>query len=334
MDDKQKKIIGYFIEESKENLQAMEDGLINLPATLKDPEGEGINSIFRAAHSIKGSAAMLGLDSLKQLSHALEDHFRVLRDEPNFPVDQKLQSLFLKGCDKIKELLDHLEGPDGLSPQIAAAVMTESQPVLKELQNYMNHLAGQEPAPGVSAAATIARFQQEVPHRLRDLLNLFKQPDSPTSRQNLAVLCQQLLEMGSGLPPWQALLKDVKGAVTNPNNSFRNLAPVVIKEIKQAQDLVVAGKGDGIRSSATLKQLLPTVVVADPIAELLAPTGGSWEQLGDRLGWRQNGTWLNPNQLQFSGSAPEGHLPAPIWCPTGDLPGHVQALMAKIKSCK
>jgi chemosensory pili system protein ChpA (sensor histidine kinase/response regulator) len=332
MDDKQKKIIGYFIEESKENLQAMEDGLINLPETLKDPEGEGINSIFRAAHSIKGGAAMLRLDSLRQLSHALEDHFRVLRDEPNFPVDQKLQSLFLKGCDKIKELLDYLEGPDGLSPQTAAAVMVESQPVLEELKSYMDHLAGQGAAPALSAE-TVTRFQQEVPHRLRDLLNLFKLPDTPTSRQNLAALCQQLQDMGAGLGSWQALMKDIKGAVVNTNNSFRVLAPVVIKEIKQAQDFVVSGKVESISSSGALKQLLPTVVASDPIAELLAPAGGTWQHLGDRLGWRREGVWLNPNQLQFSTTAPEGHLPAPIWCPTADLPAHLQALMAKVKSC-
>ncbi|MFO0309089.1 MAG: Hpt domain-containing protein, partial [Pseudanabaena sp.] len=56
--DKQKQITGYFIEEAKEHLQTIESGLLDLESLMGN--SESVNEIFRAAHSIKGGAAMLG----------------------------------------------------------------------------------------------------------------------------------------------------------------------------------------------------------------------------------------------------------------------------------
>ncbi|MCY7321030.1 MAG: Hpt domain-containing protein, partial [Phormidesmis sp. CAN_BIN36] len=83
---------GYFIEEARDHLNTIEQGLLNLQATIEDPEM--VNEVFRAAHSIKGGAAMLGLGSIQQVAHRLEDHFKLLK-ETSIRVDQKLESLFL-----------------------------------------------------------------------------------------------------------------------------------------------------------------------------------------------------------------------------------------------
>ena len=52
-------IVRFFIEEGKEHLDTLERGLLDLSATMQD--NEQINEMFRAAHSVKGGAAMLGL---------------------------------------------------------------------------------------------------------------------------------------------------------------------------------------------------------------------------------------------------------------------------------
>ena len=46
-----------FFEESREGLEAMESGLLNLNVGVPDPEV--VNTVFRAAHSIKGAARIL-----------------------------------------------------------------------------------------------------------------------------------------------------------------------------------------------------------------------------------------------------------------------------------
>ncbi|MGB3615017.1 MAG: Hpt domain-containing protein, partial [Elainellaceae cyanobacterium] len=64
--EQQQRIMGYFIEEAKDHLNTIEQGLLNLQGTIEDPDL--ISEVFRAAHSIKGGAAMLGIDSVQQMS--------------------------------------------------------------------------------------------------------------------------------------------------------------------------------------------------------------------------------------------------------------------------
>jgi Chemotaxis protein histidine kinase and related kinases len=72
--EKQRQITIYFIEEAKEHLDTIEHGLLNLKSMLTDPEA--VNEVFRAAHSIKGGAAMLGYTGIQSLAHNFEDNSR------------------------------------------------------------------------------------------------------------------------------------------------------------------------------------------------------------------------------------------------------------------
>ena len=66
-----------FFEESREGLEAMEAGLLSLEQGSRD--GDLINSIFRAAHSIKGGSATFGFDAIAGLTHVLETLLDELR---------------------------------------------------------------------------------------------------------------------------------------------------------------------------------------------------------------------------------------------------------------
>lgn len=60
-----------FFEESQEHLDDMEHLLMEL--SLDDPDIEELNSIFRAAHSIKGGSGVFGFDALTGLTHVMEN---------------------------------------------------------------------------------------------------------------------------------------------------------------------------------------------------------------------------------------------------------------------
>ena len=66
-----------FFEESREGLEAMEAGLLSLEQGSRD--GDLINSIFRAAHSIKGGPATFGFDAIAGMTHVLETLLDELR---------------------------------------------------------------------------------------------------------------------------------------------------------------------------------------------------------------------------------------------------------------
>lgn len=60
-----------FFDESQEHLDDMEQLLMELD--VEDPDLEQLNSIFRAAHSIKGGSGIFGFDALTGLTHVMEN---------------------------------------------------------------------------------------------------------------------------------------------------------------------------------------------------------------------------------------------------------------------
>jgi hypothetical protein len=74
---------------------------------------------------------------------------------------------------------------------------------------------------------------------------------------------------------WQYLVKNAQSALANPKHSYRTLAPVIIKELKQASDLLEWGRGEEITVSQELQLLatakLPQILITlEP--ELVAST--------------------------------------------------------------
>ena len=271
MDAGNQRILGYFIEEAKEHLDTIEKGLLDLSAVVKDPDT--VNEMFRAAHSVKGGAAMLGFGSIQKTAHRLEDGFKILK-ENDINVDRNLETLFLQSYDILKDLIEQLQGPFGLREDDAQKVVQAAEPNFVQLQNYLEHLVSgggtpattvpTSPQPAQAQIKIPANFASEVTGILKQMLQLFKQEDKPTSRQKIQEYCKRLVPLGGGSESWQGLLKTCFHAIANPNNSYQSLAPLVIKEVKQASDQLQQGKGNAIASSQNLQKM---ATVAPPAAK-------------------------------------------------------------------
>ncbi|MEB3293786.1 MAG: Hpt domain-containing protein [Synechococcales bacterium] len=258
---KQQQILGYFIEEAKEHLDTIEKGLLNLQATMADPEE--MNCLFRAAHSIKGGAAMLGFDSIQKTGHHLEDYFKLLKENP-VKVDAKLEDLFLKGFDSLKALIEVLQSPFGLRPEDGEQALKESEPIFANLGNHLNALIQGGATPPVAAKTAIpTNASAQVNNILKLMLQLFKQGDSPKARQQLVGLCARLAQLDKTSQPWVTLLQVIQRAIANPKTAFSTLAPLVIKELKQASNLLLTGQASEILPSQALQKLS-----GQPIAQL------------------------------------------------------------------
>jgi chemotaxis protein histidine kinase CheA len=267
----QQKILGYFIEEAKEHLETLESGLLELSAVVEDQER--MNEMFRAAHSIKGGAAMLGYGSIQKISHRLEDAFKIIK-ENTVPTDQKLESLFLKGYDVLQNLVEKLQGPFGLNTEEADKIVQEADPSFIELQNYLNQLL--EPGNTTSLSQNDENIFVTVKDLLKQMLSLFKEKATKENRQSLQQLCSKLEGFFPDVKGWKLLTKNASNAIANPQHSYRTLAPIIIKELKQNSDYIELGKEDKIKPSEALQQLSeaksPYILVSlDPqhIAETL-----------------------------------------------------------------
>ncbi|HUX64771.1 chemotaxis protein CheA [Sulfuricella sp.] len=120
-----------FIIESRELLQDMEAALLRVESAPQDEDT--INAIFRAAHTIKGSAGLFGLDGIVAFTHVAESVLDKVRDG-NIQIDGDLVALLLSCCDHIGELVaDIAEG----SGDVSAEKLAKGEPLLTRLNAYL-----------------------------------------------------------------------------------------------------------------------------------------------------------------------------------------------------
>jgi len=91
-----------FFEESFEGLDVMETGLLNLD--MGDVDDEEINTIFRAAHYIKGGSGTFGFTSVSDFTHVMETLLDEMRDGRR-QVTQTAVDVLLGSVDCLREML-------------------------------------------------------------------------------------------------------------------------------------------------------------------------------------------------------------------------------------
>lgn len=116
-----------FFEESREGLDAMEAGLLALESGQQDPEI--INSVFRAAHSIKGGAGTFGFDAIAALTHVLETLLDELRAGKR-ALEATAVDAMLSSVDVLRALLREAEHGQPADPQAVAAIKARLEAVL------------------------------------------------------------------------------------------------------------------------------------------------------------------------------------------------------------
>ncbi|WEK54631.1 MAG: chemotaxis protein CheA [Candidatus Cohnella colombiensis] len=89
-----------FLEELEEQLQVMDDEILKLEQAGSD---EVVQSLFRAAHTLKGSSAVMGYEDMKQLTHHMEHLLDQVRSKKR-EVTSSLTDLLFKSLDCLKLL--------------------------------------------------------------------------------------------------------------------------------------------------------------------------------------------------------------------------------------
>ena len=105
-------LIPEFVQEAEEHLQTIEE---NLLALEKDPtNAEAINEVFRATHSIKGTAAYVNVGKITRLGHKMETVFDQVR-KGSRSYSSELADLTLKGLDLLRTLIFMIKMGEGVA---------------------------------------------------------------------------------------------------------------------------------------------------------------------------------------------------------------------------
>src|SRR5271157_5840724 len=187
-----------FIEEANELLAELENSLLALEERPDDTEL--IGRVFRAMHTIKGSGAMFGFDSIAKFTHEVETVFDMVRNG-KLTVTKDLIDLTLAARDQIRNMLDAPDKGD-------AADETKNSSIVESLKNIAKNGTGYADDNGVPEKSRTLRGgdvsksedvnkanlpeEEETTYRIR-----FKPPKDIYLRGvNPLLLLEELRQMG------------------------------------------------------------------------------------------------------------------------------------------
>ena len=120
MSDDLSEFHGIFFEEADELVESMEAELLEMLGDPDDPER--INTVFRAAHSIKGGSATFGFDPIAKFTHVMETLMDEVRDGAR-RAEPDLIDLLLKATDCVRTMLETAKAEQPLDLAAHADVM-------------------------------------------------------------------------------------------------------------------------------------------------------------------------------------------------------------------
>jgi chemosensory pili system protein ChpA (sensor histidine kinase/response regulator) len=139
-------VLEFFVPEAEEHLQAVMECLLALEA---HPNSEDIHKLFRSIHTVKGSAAQVGLTRLSAIAHRVEDLIGELRDGRLQP-SAEIIDVCLESVDILKRCLHRQWSSDA-----------EMRSVVDPLLARIHELAPEEVAADATTAAPAASGESE-----------------------------------------------------------------------------------------------------------------------------------------------------------------------------
>ncbi|MDN5326572.1 MAG: two-component system, chemotaxis family, sensor kinase CheA [Moorella sp. (in: firmicutes)] len=120
--------LGIFLDEAEEQLQQLDEAVVQLEQTPDDHEL--LNTIFRAAHTLKGSSASMGFSRLATLTHRMESVLDSLR-QGKLAVSREIIDILLASVDTLRGLKDSIAAGKGEEGAVDE-VVTRLEAVLAE----------------------------------------------------------------------------------------------------------------------------------------------------------------------------------------------------------
>lgn len=157
-------LLGEFIVESNEHLANIENELLAIEEGGANIDVDLVNKVFRGVHSIKGAAGFLGLSTIKELAHSLENLLNKIRSKELVP-DSENTTLMLRAGDTLRVLIndaansnstdvsDQIAALDGVVDGAGAAAPTDTT---EDTPEPAEPEVAPQPAPVEVAAAPVA----------------------------------------------------------------------------------------------------------------------------------------------------------------------------------
>lgn len=244
----------FFVQESIELLQTLEQGLMTLNQQHEMPK---LHELMRAAHSIKGGAACVGLMGIQEIAHNLENGIRALYPEDTV-FDLELEELLLQAFDCLRApILEQVE--TGRCQQEEA--IERSQPIFQRLEAKLGHPldeAAELPEVPMETDMMTFLFSEEVPSGLRRWKNVLAHPQRYNVTEELKSQAEVFATLGKmlSLPGFTAIAETtIQALELNPKYTLK-IGQIALSDLWKSQKAVLAGdRVQGGKTSPVLVKL-------------------------------------------------------------------------------
>ncbi|WP_019508186.1 response regulator [Pleurocapsa sp. PCC 7319] len=250
--DSEQQIRLNFLDEVEEYFDRMESNLLGLANAAIDPQQ--LDIVLRAAHSIKGGAAMMGFNVLSQVAHRLEDYFKILRvRHTSGRVSTLIETLLLEGVDSLRYISElNRQGvvlvesePDDYTNGTFAV---RTQPIFKQLKLHLGVLEDADEdaliAQDENIDPALLIFEEGVDRVLEGFTSQLEELSSAELTQELIATAQELASFGmmANLETFIQLSKSIQqqAEIIAPQEIFP-LAEQALKVWRRSHALVVRG---------------------------------------------------------------------------------------------
>ncbi|MDD1467653.1 Hpt domain-containing protein, partial [Dolichospermum sp. ST_sed5] len=257
--DKELEIQMQFLEEATDYLNTLEGILLEID-TSKRIELEYINAAMRAAHSIKGGAAMMGFRVLSDLAHRLEDAFKVLKTQKDsLELDTHLQSLLLSSVDWLRQIVALLAKSNNLDN---TWLRESCYPIFEELYERLG-----EPTPEDITTLLSSEddqeiipllFETEVEECLQHLEDRLKNSNKSGLSGELVIMATELSGLGEmlKLTAFTQLCKSVIYCLETSPDSSVEIANLALKAWRQSQTLVLSNQRNNLPTTIDFGEVI------------------------------------------------------------------------------
>ena len=252
----------FFVIEAEEHLILIESELLTLK---EDRNPAKVHSIMRAAHSIKGGSAAVGLPTIKTIAHKLEDIFKALHNE-EIIIDDELELLLLQAYDRLRIPLQEQLTNGSFDEEKALA---EAEPIFEQIGERLAGFETQEeylPSAaelGIDIAESI--FEVDVEQELKTLEDVVENPQNHHIIGELHALTEVFTGIGEllVLPGLISINQAVLNALKHNSEQALEIATLALADYRKAQQDVL--NGDRTQGGSPSPALLKLANLADQV---------------------------------------------------------------------
>jgi two-component system, chemotaxis family, sensor histidine kinase and response regulator PixL len=253
--DSEQEVRLQFLEEAQEHLNTIETGIMGLGT--QGVNRQTFDGILRAAHSIKGGAAMMGFETLSHIAHRMEDFFKVLKVGKIELTDGELEQLLLTSIDLLNQVIAFNRQGQTVEE---AWLTTYVSPTFDQLHE---RLGTPQPEDEASLLAedeggqdmAVILFESEVGGTIERLEELLNQENPACLAEEFEIAAQELgglgemLDMQSFVDLCQSVVDHLEAA---EGSAQVEVARVALQEWKRSQAMVLIGQRSAIPSALDL----------------------------------------------------------------------------------